>query len=34
MRKKKNNKLEIAGIISRIVHAIAIIYDKFDKFWP
>lgn len=31
MRKKKNSKLEIAGIVSRIVHALVILYDKF---WP
>lgn len=31
MRKKKNNKLEIAGIFSRIFHALVILYDKF---WP
>ena len=39
MRKKKNNKLEIAGIVSRIVHALVILYDKLwpylhDKVWP
>lgn len=29
MRKKNNKKLEIAGIVSRIVHAIVVLYDKF-----